>query len=264
MADKEDIPDNISDTDYGDVVEDDQEPEQASQVDPLPEPAPAVDPAEEEPAIIADQVDQCEPKEVQPEPESEAVDELQDLDAAISATVVTEVDDDTGPGSDMSNQQGDFEESTPAVAEPVEARKESIDDLKGWIRQTSTKLKSFKRTASTEPKKASSGDRPVVITPSKPIAPVQHVPKTILIGPTQTPYIAPSAATFQAVQANTIPYQELVQRNLVKEYEGLTQTLLETYLSDADFLQVFGKDRVEYYKQPRWRQVDQKKKAQLF
>eukprot|EP01034_Spumella_vulgaris_P032286 gene32286-39865_t len=59
-------------------------------------------------------------------------------------------------------------------------------------------------------------------------------------------------------------YQELVRRNFAKEYVDLTRSELEKYLCDEEFATVFQKTKDQFFAQPRWKQMDQKKKAMLF
>jgi len=59
-------------------------------------------------------------------------------------------------------------------------------------------------------------------------------------------------------------FVELVRRNFTKEYQGLVQSDLEKYLTDEEFLTVFLKDKSQFYTQPRWKQMEQKKKSMLF
>jgi len=45
---------------------------------------------------------------------------------------------------------------------------------------------------------------------------------------------------------------------------GIDSKRRETYLSDSEFQTVFGVTKEEFYQQPRWKQDQQKKKADLF
>eukprot|EP01027_Heterolobosea_sp_BB2_P011703 GEZU01017023.1.p2 GENE.GEZU01017023.1~~GEZU01017023.1.p2 ORF type:complete len:120 (+),score=36.20 GEZU01017023.1:515-874(+) len=45
---------------------------------------------------------------------------------------------------------------------------------------------------------------------------------------------------------------------------GIDNTKKETYLSDADFQKHFKMSRADFYKQPVWKQNDQKKKLGIF
>lgn len=59
-------------------------------------------------------------------------------------------------------------------------------------------------------------------------------------------------------------YKELVRRNYYKEYDGLIEGDLENYLTDNEFYLAFEKSRDDFYKQAKWKQIEQKKKAMLF
>eukprot|EP01038_Epipyxis_sp_PR26KG_P011461 gene11461-15353_t len=59
-------------------------------------------------------------------------------------------------------------------------------------------------------------------------------------------------------------YQELVRRNFSKEYHDLHQNELQKYLNDKEFEEIFKKSKDQFQKQPRWKQIDQKKNALLF
>eukprot|EP01031_Cornospumella_fuschlensis_P023458 gene23458-28457_t len=182
-----------------------------------------------------------------------------------------------------------------------EPKKESIQDLRQWIRKTSIRVKSFTG------KPGDFGDSSPAASPANKAAtvtsPTTTTRSTILpahnLRPTNTPYspsraagsgaetyaasikpvssVAPAKTASMAdpnasiqtsgplpASAFSLPYEELVRRNTEKNYEGLVQTQLETHLTDADFLRVFGKNRTDFYQQAKWKQVDQKKKARIF
>jgi len=40
--------------------------------------------------------------------------------------------------------------------------------------------------------------------------------------------------------------------------------LLQYYLSDADFHEIFGKSKHEFYQMPKWKQQNEKKQCGLF
>jgi hypothetical protein len=74
-----------------------------------------------------------------------------------------------------------------------------------------------------------------------------------------------------------LSYQELLRRNFTKEYDvsletpsgepitvHLKQENLESYLSPDDFLDVFKVSRSDFLSFPKWKQVDLKKRANLF
>jgi hypothetical protein len=74
-----------------------------------------------------------------------------------------------------------------------------------------------------------------------------------------------------------LSYQELLRRNFSKDYEvllerpdGESNTIrvkegeLEMYLSSEEFLSVFKVSRVEFLSFPKWKQIDLKKKTNLF
>ena len=44
----------------------------------------------------------------------------------------------------------------------------------------------------------------------------------------------------------------------------LNPTCLEMYLSEAEFMQTFGRDKSAFYALPQWKQRDLKRKANLF
>eukprot|EP01031_Cornospumella_fuschlensis_P023568 gene23568-28578_t len=180
-----------------------------------------------------------------------------------------------------------------------EPKKESIQDLRQWIRKTSIRVKSFTG------KPGDFGDSSPAASPANKAAavtsPTATTRSTILpahnLRPTNTPYagaagsgaggayatskpvssVAPAKTASMAdpnarnqisgplpASSVSLPYEELVRRNTEKNYEGLVQTQLETHLTDADFQRVFGKNRTDFYQQAKWKQVDQKKKARIF
>lgn len=59
-------------------------------------------------------------------------------------------------------------------------------------------------------------------------------------------------------------FKELVRRNFSKDYGSLIQSELEKYLRATDFVIAFTKTKEEFYLQPRWKQMAQKKTAMLF
>lgn len=59
----------------------------------------------------------------------------------------------------------------------------------------------------------------------------------------------------------TYPYKELIKK---RPPSGVDVTCKEKYLSDDEFVEVFGITKEEFYSLPKWRQVNQKKKAELF
>jgi hypothetical protein len=59
-------------------------------------------------------------------------------------------------------------------------------------------------------------------------------------------------------------YTELVRRNFLKDFGGLHQTELETYLTISEFESRFGLPKAEFAKQAKWRRVAQKKALLLF
>ena len=68
-------------------------------------------------------------------------------------------------------------------------------------------------------------------------------------------------------------HQELVRRNVLKHYVclltggrvfELRAECLESYLRDSDFLKLFEVDKTEFYKLPKWKQVNAKKKLHIF
>jgi villin 1 len=46
--------------------------------------------------------------------------------------------------------------------------------------------------------------------------------------------------------------------------KGVNRTKLEQHLNDSDFFDVFGMDRQAFYCKPQWKQLELKKKANLF
>jgi hypothetical protein len=98
----------------------------------------------------------------------------------------------------------------------------------------------------------------------------------------------PVQAASAAGEDEYYSFVELVRRNFTKEYEGLIQSDLEKYLIEDEFVKVFQKDKVcyslyvcmciyfifhnvlitflqtQFYAQPRWKQMEQKKKSMLF
>jgi len=80
----------------------------------------------------------------------------------------------------------------------------------------------------------------------------------------EDPLFVPEISIDGAQQLPQYSYREVVRRNFVKVYEELNQNELELFVSDEDFVKAFGRTKAEYAKQPRWRQVEQKKKAMLF
>lgn len=74
-----------------------------------------------------------------------------------------------------------------------------------------------------------------------------------------------------------LSYQELLRRNFTKEYDvllenssgesitvHLKQENLETYLSSDEFLDVFKVSRSDFLSYPKWKQIDLKKRTNLF
>lgn len=59
----------------------------------------------------------------------------------------------------------------------------------------------------------------------------------------------------------TYPYKELIKK---RPPTGVDVTCKEKYLSDEEFEQVFGITKEEFYSLPKWRQVNHKKKVELF
>lgn len=64
--------------------------------------------------------------------------------------------------------------------------------------------------------------------------------------------------------ADKYSFRELVRRNFCKDYGVLIQSELEKYLRADDFTTAFKKTKEEFYAQPRWKQMAQKKAAMLF
>jgi len=59
-------------------------------------------------------------------------------------------------------------------------------------------------------------------------------------------------------------YREVVRRNFQKQCVDMNQSILEMYVCDDEFMNVFQRTKAEFSRLPRWRQVEQKKKAMLF
>lgn len=172
-------------------------------------------------------------------------DEPQDLDRAIEAIQVDYTDDcvvskETDAANHILSTASDGKDSDSDAGQPTVddkgMKRESVDDLKQWIRQTSSKLKSFRRDSF---KKADSGTD---LSPTKASSDVTaDVSKYAYL---QKPIPSQSTAQVKRRQPNTIPYEELVRRNVEKDYEGLIQTSLEKYLDADEFFEVFGKTKV--------------------
>ncbi|VAH91253.1 unnamed protein product [Triticum turgidum subsp. durum] len=58
-------------------------------------------------------------------------------------------------------------------------------------------------------------------------------------------------------------YDRLISKS-TDPVRGIDYKRRETYLSDSEFQTVFGMSKEEFYKQPRWKQEQQKRKADLF
>jgi len=59
-------------------------------------------------------------------------------------------------------------------------------------------------------------------------------------------------------------YREVLRRNCSKQYGDMDSLRLEEALQEGEFFAVLGRSRGDFSKQPRWRQMEQKKKALLF
>jgi len=59
-------------------------------------------------------------------------------------------------------------------------------------------------------------------------------------------------------------YHELVRRNYMKSYDGVTQSELEEHLSDGEFLVRFNMTKAEFRAMPKWRRTERKKNLMLF
>eukprot|EP01039_Chlorochromonas_danica_P008602 gene8603-9478_t len=222
-------------------------------------------------------------------------DDLHDLDVAINATMVED---------DIQEEDGDH---VTALSEKS-PRRESIDDLREWIRKTSSKLKNKKSSFGltnngkaedidmatnsfrSPSQKSSSHDLATTTTTTAPPPTVEEDPTSPVVQkkagsaghllPPPPPATEPAVTVAQTVAEPVLktcsatgfitaykpswPYEVLVQRNIEKNFEGLVLASLEAFLSEEEFEKIFERSRVEFYKQPKWRQADQKKKAGLF
>ncbi|XP_074841267.1 villin-like protein [Carettochelys insculpta] len=62
----------------------------------------------------------------------------------------------------------------------------------------------------------------------------------------------------------TYPREVLTNKTVDELPEGVDPTKKEHYLSDADFQDIFGKSKNEFYQMPRWKQQNEKKQHGLF
>ncbi|KAM9163544.1 villin-like protein [Pangshura tecta] len=60
------------------------------------------------------------------------------------------------------------------------------------------------------------------------------------------------------------PREVLINKTVDELPEGVDPTKKEYYLSDADFHDIFGKSKDEFYQMPRWKQQNEKKQHGLF
>lgn len=201
---------------------------------------------------------------------------LHDLDVAIEATMVDDVDDDDHVSS--------LNEQSP--------RRESIDDLRQWIRKTSSKLKSKRgsfgltnngnkaedtivtnnsnNNSFRSPSQKSSSDDLVTAeateaaavvpppveedpTPKKAVSAGRLVapapPPAVTVAPPVPPapvepVLKTSATGFITAYKPSWPYKVLVQRNIEKNFEGLVLASLEAFLSEEEFEKIFERSRV--------------------
>ncbi|XP_036594754.1 villin-like protein [Trichosurus vulpecula] len=72
----------------------------------------------------------------------------------------------------------------------------------------------------------------------------------------------PVAAT--AVPTVPIPRERLINKAVEDLPEGLDPSRKEYYLSDADFQDIFGKSKDEFYRMAKWKQQQEKKQRGLF
>ena len=62
----------------------------------------------------------------------------------------------------------------------------------------------------------------------------------------------------------TLFLERMHSRRYGKEVEGVDPSCREQYLSDAEFVEVFGMSKAEFAKQAKWKQVAAKKAKELF
>ncbi|CAN0099992.1 unnamed protein product [Ascophyllum nodosum] len=78
--------------------------------------------------------------------------------------------------------------------------------------------------------------------------------------PMQQPEV--DAAPVRSADGMSVAYADL--KGYGKEVEGVDPSCREQYLSDAEFVEVFGMSKAEFAKQAKWKQVAAKKAKELF
>ncbi|CAI7801052.1 unnamed protein product [Closterium sp. NIES-53] len=105
-------------------------------------------------------------------------------------------------------------------------------------------------SSTPEPQPAAS---PAAVTPSSPVpAPIPEGDEP-----------SDAAGTEAAVEGALYALERLTV-NSTDPAPGIDTKKREAYLSDADFLQVFGCDKDAFYKQPKWKQDTKKRSLHLF
>jgi hypothetical protein len=62
-----------------------------------------------------------------------------------------------------------------------------------------------------------------------------------------------------------LTYEELMaQKTSTRTSTALDSSRLHTYLSEGEFERVFGRGKADFADQPRWKQINQRKKAGLW
>ncbi|KAF1327086.1 Villin-like protein, partial [Globisporangium splendens] len=89
----------------------------------------------------------------------------------------------------------------------------------------------------------------------------KDLPGTVSSESFQAPPVAPPAPV-KAVATGS--GENFTYEQLVAGVDGIDITIKETYLSDAEFLEVMGVSKDEFAKLPKWKQVAKKKEVKLF
>eukprot|EP00727_Mastigamoeba_balamuthi_P007606 m51a1_g3466 hypothetical protein (412) ;mRNA; f:738200-739629 len=108
--------------------------------------------------------------------------------------------------------------------------------------------------AAAAPAKAAPAPAPAHAAAAAPAKPAAVAPK-----PAAAPAAAAKPASTAAAPGKTYTADELRQKPA-----GVDVLKLESYLADGEFQTVFGMTREAFYKQPGWKQLQQKKEKKLF